>query len=55
MKGPKYVRINGSNNLYVILSTVNGFFDEMNKRKYLTLAPANKSKEKLKKKQVAVH
>ena len=45
MKGPKYVRINGSNNLYVIFSTVNGYFDEMNKRKYLTLAPTNKSKE----------
>ena len=28
---------------------MNGYFDEMNKRKYLTLAPTNKNKEKLKK------
>ena len=28
---------------------MNGYFDEMNKRKYLTLAPTNKSRENLKK------
>ena len=49
MKGSKYVGINSFNNLYVILSTVNGYFDEMNKRKYLTLTPTNKNKEKFKK------
>ena len=46
IKDSKYVRTNSVNNLYLIFSKANGYFDEMNKRKNLTLAPTNKSKKK---------
>ena len=44
----KYVKINSSNPLYLILSEVNEYFEEINKNKYLTLVPTNETKEKFK-------
>ena len=35
--------------LYLIFSIVNGYFEEINKRKYITLVCTNESKEKVKK------
>ena len=36
--------------MYLIFRNVNGYFEEINKSKYLTLFPPNGSKEKIKKK-----
>ena len=44
IKDLKYLKIN-SVNLYTLLSTKNRCFEEINKNKYLTLVPTNKSKE----------
>ena len=41
-----------NNSLYLIFSNVNGYFEEINRNKYLTLVPTNESKEKLKKYEV---
>ena len=48
MKDLKYVKINNVNPLYLILSKVNGYFEENNGNKYLTPVPTNETKEKLK-------
>ena len=42
----KYVKINSVNLLYLIFNKVNGYFEEINKSKYLTLVHLNESKEK---------
>ena len=44
----KYGKINNVNLLYLIFS-MNGYFEEINKSKFLTLVPTNKSKEIIKK------
>ena len=49
IKDSKYVKINGLIPLYLISNNVNGYFEELNKSKYLTLVPTNESKEKIKK------
>ena len=49
MKDSKYVKTNSVNPFHLIFSNVNGYFEEINKSKYLTLAPANESEEKKKK------
>ena len=49
IKDSKYVNINSVNPLYLIFRKVNGFFEEINGNKYLTLVPTNESKEKIKK------
>ena len=49
IKDSKYVKINSVNHLYLIFNKVNGYFEEINKSKYLTLVPTNESKEKIKK------
>ena len=43
----KFVKINSVNPLYLIFSKVNEYFEEINGNKYLTLAPTNKSKERI--------
>ena len=48
IKDLKYVKINSVNPLYLIFNKVNGYFEEINGNKYLTLAPTNESKEKIK-------
>ena len=49
IKDFKYVTINGVNPLYFNFSKVNGYFEEINRSKYLTLDPTNDNKEKIKK------
>ena len=48
IKDSKYVNIDSVNPLYLIFSAVNGYFEEINGNKYLTLVPTNESKEKIK-------
>ena len=45
VKDLKYVKINSVNPLYLIFSKVNGYFEKINKNKYLTLVPTNESEE----------
>ena len=42
----EYIKINSVNTLCLIFSKVNGYFEEINKSKYLTLFSTNESKEK---------
>ena len=42
----KYVKVNNVNLLNLIFNKVNGYFEEINKNKYLTLVPTNESKQK---------
>ena len=49
IKDSKYVKINNVNPLYLVFWKVNGYFEEINGNKYLTLLPTNDSKEKIKK------
>ena len=41
IKDSKYVKINSVNHVYLILNKMNGYFEEINKSKYLTLVPTN--------------
>ena len=45
----KTVKIYSANALYLIINKINGYIDEINGQKYLTLVPTNESKEILKK------
>ena len=47
IKDLKYVKINSVNHLYLILNIVNGYFQEINENKYLTLVPTNEGKDKI--------
>ena len=49
IKESKYVRINNVNPLCLIINKVNGYFEEINKNKYLVLVPTNESKKIIKK------
>ena len=49
IKDSKYVKINNVNFLHLIFNKVNGYFEEINGNKYLTLVPTNENKEKIKK------
>ena len=49
IKDLKCIKINSVKVLYLIFSKVNGYFEEINKNKYLTLVPTNESKEIIKK------
>ena len=42
----KYIKIYSVNSLYLIFNKVNGYFEEINRNKYLTLVPTNESYEK---------
>ena len=46
IKDSKCIKIKSVNPLYLIFSQVNGYFEEINKCKYLTLVTSNESKEK---------
>ena len=48
IKYSKYIKINSVNPLYLRLNKMNGYFEEINGNKYLTLVPTNESKEKIK-------
>ena len=45
----EYVKMCSVNPWYLIFRYVNGYFEEINGYKYLTLVPTNESKEKIKK------
>ena len=45
IKDSNYVKINSVNPLNLIFSKVNGYFEEINRNKCLTLVPTNESKE----------
>ena len=47
IKDLKYMKINSANFLYFIINKVNGYFEEINKTKYLMLVPNNESKKEL--------
>ena len=48
IKDLKYVKRFSVNPLYLIFNKANGYFQEVNGNKYLTLVPTNESKEKTK-------
>ena len=45
IKDLKYAKVNSVNPLYFIFNKVNGYFEEINEDKYLTIIPTNKGKE----------
>ena len=45
IKDSKYVEINSVNPIYLIFNQVNGYFDEINGNKYLTLVSTSENKE----------
>ena len=45
IKDSNYIKINSVNPLYLIIHKVNGYFEEINKNKYLTLVPTNERKK----------
>ena len=55
IKDSKYVKINSVNPLYLIFNKVNGYFEEINGNKYLTLVPNNENKQKKDNKQTKKH
>ena len=46
IKDSKYVKMYSVNLLYLIYKNINGYFEEINESKYLTLDLTNESKEK---------
>ena len=42
----EYIKIYSVNLLYLIFQYMNGYFEEINGNKYLTLVPTNESKDK---------
>ena len=48
IKDLKYVKTDSVNAIYLTFNKVNGYFEEINGNKYLTLVPANESNEKIK-------
>ena len=46
-KDSKYVNINSVNPLYLVINEVDGYFEEINGNKYLTLVSTDKNKEVL--------
>ena len=46
IKDSKYVKIKSVNFSYLIINNMNGYFEEINKSKYLTLVSTNESREK---------
>ena len=48
IKDSKCVKIYILNPMYLIFRNVNGYFEEINKSKYLTILPTNESKETIK-------
>ena len=47
MKDFDYVKVNSVNSLYLIMNKVDGYFEEINGNKYLTLVSTDKNKEVL--------
>ena len=49
IKDLRYIKINSVNCLYLIINKINGYIEESNKNKHLTLVPTDESKDTLKK------
>ena len=49
IKYSKYIKIYSVTLMYLIFNKMNGYFEEINGNKYLTLVPTNESTEKAKK------
>ena len=49
IKDSKYLKINSVNPLYLMFNRLNGYFEEINGKKYLTLVSTNGSKDRIKK------
>ena len=47
IKDSKYIKINSVNPLYLIFNKVNGYFEQINGNKYLTLVPTSENKAKI--------
>ena len=47
MKNPDYVKSNSVNSLYLIIGKIDGYIEEKNRNKYLTLVSTDKNKEVL--------
>ena len=45
----QYVKINRVNSFYLIFGKLNGYIEEIDKNKYLTLVPTNQTKKRIKK------
>ena len=45
IKDSKYFKINSVSSLYIVFNNVNGYFEEINGNKYLTLVLTNESKK----------
>ena len=45
----EYIKIDSVKPLYLIFRYLNGYFEEINRNKYLTLVPTNESKEEIEK------
>ena len=48
MKNLRYIKIKGVNPLYLIINKLNGYIEESNQNKYLTLVPTDENKDILK-------
>ena len=44
IKDSKYIKIKSVNSLYLVINKVNGYFEEINGNKFLTLVPTNENK-----------
>ena len=49
IKNSKYIKINGASSLHIIINNMNGYFEEINKNKNLTLVRTNERQEVIKK------
>ena len=49
IKDSRYVKLKNVNPLYLIIKNINGYFEKINGKKYLTLVPTNESKKTMKK------
>ena len=48
MKNLRYIKIKSINPLYLIINKLNGYIEESNQNKYLTLVPTDENKDILK-------
>ena len=49
VKNRSYIKVNSVNPLYLIIKKINGYTEQSNRNKYLTLVPTDESKDRLKK------
>ena len=47
IKNSKYIKINSVNPIYLIINRMNGYFEEINGNKYLTLMKAKKKNKEI--------